>query len=75
METYRKETGKEAEVLDIHAGLECGLFAQYNPSLDMISIGPDIEGAHTTSERLNIASTINTYSILKKLIARIATMR
>ena len=75
LETYRKETGKEAEVLDIHAGLECGLFAQYNPSLDMISIGPDIEGAHTTSERLNIASTINTYSVLKKLIARIATMR
>ena len=73
--TYREETGEEAEVLDIHAGLECGLFAEYNPKLDMISIGPDIEGAHTTSERLNIASTLRTYDILKKLIARIATMR
>lgn len=72
---YREETGKDAEVLDIHAGLECGLFAQYNPELDMISIGPDIEGAHTTSERLSISSTRSTYAMLKKLIARIATMR
>lgn len=74
LETYREETGEEAEILDIHAGLECGMFAEYNPNLDMISIGPDIEGAHTTSERLSVASTLSTYSILKKLIARIATM-
>ena len=74
LKLYKEETGKEAEVLDIHAGLECGMFAEYNPHLDMISIGPDIEGAHTVNERLGIESTLRTYDILKKLVAQIATL-
>ena len=50
------------------------MFAEYNPQLDMISIGPDIEGAHTVNERLGIESTLRTYDILKKLVAQIATL-
>ncbi|MCI6659888.1 beta-Ala-His dipeptidase [Peptoniphilaceae bacterium SGI.137] len=68
---YHQETGKDAEVLDIHAGLECALFAQKNPELDMISVGPDVLGAHTTQEKLSISSTRKTYEWIQKLIADI----
>lgn len=63
--------GQRAEVLDIHAGLECGLFAQKNPSLDMISFGPDITGAHTTKEKVNIESVYRSYDFLVQLIQAI----
>nr|WP_072514348.1 aminoacyl-histidine dipeptidase [Ndongobacter massiliensis] len=69
---YREMFGKEAEVLIIHAGLECALFAQTHPHLDMISFGPDIKGAHTTRERLSIGSTERTYELLKAIVTSIA---
>lgn len=63
---------RSAEVLDIHAGLECAFFAEKNPNLDMISFGPDVEGAHTTLERLNIPSTDRSYNILVNLLEEIS---
>ncbi len=51
---YRDLFGVAPEVKAIHAGLECGLFLQKYPDLDMISIGPTIKGAHTPEERLRI---------------------
>ena len=39
-----------------HVGLECGTFKQMNPEVDMISIGPDIDDAHTVNETLHLAS-------------------
>lgn len=71
-DVYREQYGEEAVVQDIHAGLECGMFAEKNAKLDMISIGPDMEGVHTTAERLSIDSTLRTYDVLKKLVGRIA---
>ncbi len=47
---------KEPEVKAIHAGLECGLFLQKYPDLDMISIGPTVKGAHTPDERIEIST-------------------
>ncbi len=55
--SYRKLFGKEPVVRSIHAGLECGLFLEKYPKLDMVSIGPTIKGAHSPDERLNIDST------------------
>jgi dipeptidase D len=52
--TYKKLFGNEPEVKAIHAGLECGLFLQKYPDMDMISIGPTIKGAHSPDERLDI---------------------
>ncbi|MDY6085981.1 MAG: beta-Ala-His dipeptidase [Peptoniphilaceae bacterium] len=72
-DVYRDQYGEEVVVKDIHAGLECGMFAEKNPRLDMISIGPDMEGVHTAAERLNIDSTLRTYELLKKLMERVAT--
>jgi len=48
--------GKEPVVRAIHAGLECGLFLEKYPELDMISIGPTLRGVHSPAERLEIAT-------------------
>jgi dipeptidase D len=54
--SYRKLFSTEPVVRSIHAGLECGLFLEKYPDLDMISIGPTIKGAHSPSERINIVT-------------------
>ncbi|MCQ2067040.1 MAG: aminoacyl-histidine dipeptidase [Bacteroidaceae bacterium] len=54
--TYRRLFGREAKVLAIHAGLECGLFLKSYPALDMISIGPTLRGVHSPSERLELGT-------------------
>jgi dipeptidase D len=53
-ETYRKLFDKEPKVKAIHAGLECGLFLEKYPYLDMISFGPTLRDAHSPSERIEI---------------------
>ena len=56
-DTYRQLFGDEAKIKAIHAGLECGLFLEKAPHLDMISFGPTMRGVHSPDERLHIAST------------------
>ena len=56
-DVYNKMYGKEAEVVAIHAGLECGLFKEKLGDLDMISFGPDIFDVHTPNEHHSISST------------------
>ncbi|MCQ2205018.1 MAG: aminoacyl-histidine dipeptidase [Bacteroidales bacterium] len=53
-ESYRKLFGKEVEVLAIHAGLECGLFLDKYPGLDMVSMGPTLRGVHSPDEKIEI---------------------
>ncbi len=55
-ESYRELYGKEPLILAIHAGLECGLFSEKYPQLDMISVGPTLRGVHSPEERLHIPS-------------------
>ena len=54
VESYRKLFGKDPIVLGIHAGLECGLFSERYPNLDMVSFGPTLRDVHTPDERLHI---------------------
>lgn len=56
VEEYKKLFGKEPQVLGIHAGLECGLFSEKYPDLDMVSFGPTLRFVHTPEERLHIPS-------------------
>ena len=51
-----KTLGRPARVEAIHAGLECGIIGERFPGLDMISIGPDIRGAHSPDERVDVKS-------------------
>lgn len=54
VESYKKLFGKEPIVKGIHAGLECGLFSERYPNLDMVSFGPTLRDVHTPDERLYI---------------------
>ncbi len=52
--SYEKLFGKKPVVRAIHAGLECGLFLEKYPNLDMISFGPTLRGVHSPNEKINI---------------------
>ena len=54
VEQYKKLFGKEPIVRGIHAGLECGLFSEKFPGMDMISMGPTLRGVHSPDEKLLI---------------------
>ena len=58
----------EPKVLAIHAGLECGLFLEKYPYLDMVSIGPQMYGVHSPQERLSIPSTDRCYAWLCQIL-------
>ena len=68
-QTAHKEMyGKEAEIVAIHAGVECGLFNEKLGNLDMISFGPNLYDVHTPEEHMSISSVKNCYEILIKYI-------
>ena len=54
IESYKKLFGIEPKVKAIHAGLECGLFLEKYPHLDMFSTGPTLRGVHSPDERMHI---------------------
>ena len=56
VDSYEKCFGHKPLVLAIHAGLECGLFLEKFPGLDMISFGPTLRGVHAPGEKLELAS-------------------
>ena len=66
--SYRKLFGTEPKVKAIHAGLECGLFTEKFPGLDMISFGPTLRGVHAPGERLDLASLDKFVALLTDLI-------
>jgi dipeptidase D len=62
---------KPAEVLIIHAGLECGIFAGKIEGLDCVSIGPDNFDIHTPEERLSISSSVRVWEYLLEVLKNI----
>ena len=64
VKTYEQLFGKKPIVKAIHAGLECGLFLEKYPHLDMISFGPDIENPHSPHERVHIPSVAKFWEFL-----------
>jgi len=65
---YRKLFGKDAEIKAIHAGLECGLFLEKYPWLDMISFGPTLRGVHTPAECIEIKTVGMWWEHLKEIL-------
>lgn len=65
---YKKMFNEEMKATVIHAGLECGVFAEKYPSLDIISFGPNMYDVHTPKEKLSISSTKKTYEYLVELL-------
>ncbi len=68
---YKEEYGTEAEVMAIHAGLECGFFIEKIPEMDAVSFGPEMYDIHTPGEHLSISSTERTFNLLKSILKKI----
>ena len=71
VETYKELFGKEPVVRGIHAGLECGLFSERYPNLDMVSFGPTLRDVHTPDERLLIPTVQMVWNHLLLVLKRI----
>ncbi len=68
---YKKLFGTKPVVRAIHAGLECGLFLDIYPGLDMISFGPTIRGVHAPGEKLEIATVDKFCKLLEEIVVNI----
>lgn len=65
---YKMQYGEMPAIKTIHAGLECGVLAAKIPTLDCISIGPDIPDIHTVRERMDVASVKRTWDLIRELL-------
>ncbi|MDO4949917.1 MAG: M20/M25/M40 family metallo-hydrolase, partial [Bacteroidales bacterium] len=54
VDCYKRLFGRQPKVKAIHAGLECGLFLEKYPHMDMVSFGPTLRGVHSPDERMLI---------------------
>lgn len=71
VEQYERLFGKKPIVRGIHAGLECGLFSEKYPGMDMISMGPTLRGVHSPDERLLIPTVQMVWDHLLAIIQNI----
>ena len=70
-DVYAQQTGKQAVIEAIHAGLECGIFCGGLPGLDCVSLGPDMQDIHTPRERVSIASLERTWNLVCEVLRRV----
>jgi len=61
---YRASFGKDAEVVAVHAGLECGIIGEKFPGMDMISFGPTMKNPHSPEEHVHIGSVEKFWTFL-----------
>ena len=59
----------------IHAGLECGLFLEKYPHLDMVSFGPTLQGVHSPSERMYIPAVEKFWGQIKRTLEKVADLK
>ena len=71
VQVYREMYDKQAQIVAIHAGLECGLLSEKLPGLDCVSIGPEMHDIHTSRERLGIASVKCTWEFILETLRRL----
>ncbi|MCI9607609.1 MAG: aminoacyl-histidine dipeptidase [Muribaculaceae bacterium] len=74
-EAYRELYGVTPAIKAIHAGLECGLFLQKFPHLDMVSFGPTLRGVHSPSEKMHIPAVERFYEQLKLTLTKVADLK
>lgn len=71
VETYKELYGEKMKVLALHAGLECGMFVEKKPGMDVIAIGPTCQFFHSPNERVSISSVRKFYKFLTELLTRL----
>ncbi len=67
-DVYKRMYGKDAKIVAIHAGVECGLFNEKLGKLDMISFGPNLYDVHTPQEHMSITSVKNVWDYLLEVL-------
>ena len=73
-DAYEELYGIKPAIKAIHAGLECGLFLQKYPNLDMVSFGPTLQGVHSPSERMYIPAVERFYGQLTRILEKVADL-
>lgn len=68
-EKYRELFGKEPKIEAVHAGLECGYWAEKIKDADILSIGPDMIDVHTPNERVSKQSIAHVWELLKAILS------
>lgn len=74
-QAYRDLFQREPILGTVHAALECALFVQRLPGLDVVAIGPDIQRPHMPGERVSIPSVRMFYDLLTEVLGRLASDR
>ncbi len=69
---YARLFGEKPELKAIHAGLECGLLLENYPGLDIVSFGPNIRGAHSPDEKVQIGSVQKIWTLFAAVIEDLA---
>lgn len=72
---YKERFGEDANVSACHAGLECGILGTNYPGMQMISFGPNILGAHSPDERVQISSVQKYWGFLLEALKRIPSKK
>jgi dipeptidase D len=70
-EIYQEMFGEKAQVMACHAGLECGILGSNYPDMQMVSFGPNIRGAHSPDESVQISSVQKFWGFLTETLKRI----
>jgi dipeptidase D len=70
-ELYSELFAEQAHVNACHAGLECGILGTHYPDMEMISFGPNIRGAHSPDERVQVSSVQKTWKLLTATLDRL----
>ncbi len=70
-QAFKATYKSDPTIAAIHAGLECGVFAEKIKDFDCISIGPTMHDVHTVNEKLSLSSTANLYDLLIKILEKL----
>lgn len=73
-DAYEELYGIKPAIMAIHAGLECGLFKEKMPDLDMVSFGPTLQGVHSPSERMHIPAVERFWGQLTRTLEKVANL-
>ncbi|MDE6325176.1 MAG: aminoacyl-histidine dipeptidase [Duncaniella sp.] len=74
-DAYKKLYDVTPAIKAIHAGLECGLFLEKYPHLDMVSFGPTLQGVHSPSERMHIPAVEKFWGQIKRTLEKVAELK
>lgn len=71
-ECFENLFGTKPRVEALHAGLECGIFLEKMPNLDMVSFGPTLKDIHSPGEKANIPSVADFWKLLTAILEKLA---